>query len=231
MTQPQMTLEGHTIALGLRPTETVSKDAEYPIVRALGALVPFTALPTSKYWYDSKHTYQNGHPHCAAHGANSLLPSSPLRQKGIDPAWLYHEAQLIDEWPGENYDGTSCRAVVDVLRTHGYIENYFWAQGIDEFYNWILSPNGGPALLAVPWLEGMLATDPKGFIHATGREVGGHLVKIKGANQRTRKVRICNWWGDWWGQKGEAWISQADIVELVFRRWGQICCVTERKKI
>lgn len=32
---------------------------------------------------------------------------------------LYHEAQRIDEWPGEDYDGTSTRAGLDVARKEG----------------------------------------------------------------------------------------------------------------
>ena len=34
--------------------------------------------------------------------------------------WLYLEAQKIDEWPGENYEGTSVRAALDILRERGH---------------------------------------------------------------------------------------------------------------
>jgi hypothetical protein len=43
-----------------------------------------------------------------------------LERKEFDPWWLYHEAQKVDEWPGENYDGTSGRAAGDVLSTRGH---------------------------------------------------------------------------------------------------------------
>lgn len=43
-----------------------------------------------------------------------------LNRKRYDAFWLYHEAQRIDEWPGEDYDGTSGRAGCDVLRTVGH---------------------------------------------------------------------------------------------------------------
>jgi hypothetical protein len=42
-----------------------------------------------------------------------------LNRKRYDAEWLYHEAQRIDEWEGEDYDGTSVRAAMDVLRTTG----------------------------------------------------------------------------------------------------------------
>jgi hypothetical protein len=44
---------------------------------------------------------------------------SLLNRQRYDAPWLYHRAQQIDEWPGENYDGTSVRAGLDVLRTEG----------------------------------------------------------------------------------------------------------------
>jgi hypothetical protein len=62
--------------------------------------------------------------------------------------WIYHQAQRIDEWPGEDYDGTSVRAGCDVLRTTGPvrifrgkeygpdavdgIEANRWAESVDE---------------------------------------------------------------------------------------------------
>ena len=41
-----------------------------------------------------------------------------------DARWLYHEAQKIDEWPGEDYDGTSVRAGGEILRTVGHRQIY-----------------------------------------------------------------------------------------------------------
>jgi hypothetical protein len=45
---------------------------------------------------------------------------SQLNRKRYDAEWLYHQAQKSDEWPGEDYDGTSVRAGFDVLRTIGH---------------------------------------------------------------------------------------------------------------
>lgn len=41
--------------------------------------------------------------------------------KLYDGFWLYHEAQKVDEWPGEDYGGTSVRAGLDILRTRGHV--------------------------------------------------------------------------------------------------------------
>ena len=42
-----------------------------------------------------------------------------LNRERYDGFALYHQAQRIDEWPGEDYDGTSVRAALDVLRDFG----------------------------------------------------------------------------------------------------------------
>jgi len=69
-----------------------------------------------------------------------------LERKELDPWWLYREAQKVDEWPGENYDGTSGRAAGDVLASRGHriwkvgspvrpgygIAVYRWARSVDD---------------------------------------------------------------------------------------------------
>lgn len=47
---------------------------------------------------------------------------SLLNRRRYDARWLYREAQQVDEWPGEDYDGTSVRAAMDVLRKQGHRE-------------------------------------------------------------------------------------------------------------
>lgn len=55
---------------------------------------------------------------CVGFGISRM--ASLLNRKRYDARWLYHEAQKVDEWPGEDYDGTSVRAGLDVLRTRGH---------------------------------------------------------------------------------------------------------------
>src|SRR4051794_32441918 len=55
---------------------------------------------------------------CVGFGCSRM--SSLTNRRLYDAAWLYHEARKVDEWPGEDYDGTSVRAGLDVLRTVGH---------------------------------------------------------------------------------------------------------------
>lgn len=75
---------------------------------------------------------------------------SLLNRRRYDAAWLYRQAQLGDEWPGEAYAGTSLRAAGDVLASLGHrrvygghtlpervdegISVYRWATSVDEVH-------------------------------------------------------------------------------------------------
>ena len=69
-------------------------------------------------WWDFYN--QGAEGACVGFGISRL--TSQLNRKLYDGFWLYHEAQKIDEWPGEDYDGTSVRAGLDILRKRGHCE-------------------------------------------------------------------------------------------------------------
>src|SRR6478752_9199953 len=69
-------------------------------------------------WWDFYNQGQEGA--CVGFGSSRMM--SQLNRKTYDGFWLYHEAKKVDEWPGEDYDGTSVRAALDVLRTRGHCE-------------------------------------------------------------------------------------------------------------
>lgn len=71
-----------------------------------------------------------------------------LNRQRYDARWIYREAQKIDYWAGESYEGTSVRAGLEILRdagarrvfrgrthdpdpAHG-ISSYWWARSVDE---------------------------------------------------------------------------------------------------
>jgi hypothetical protein len=69
-------------------------------------------------WWDFYNQGNEGA--CVGFGVSRL--TSQLNRKAYDGFWLYHEAQKVDEWPGEDYDGTSVRAGLDILRKRGHCE-------------------------------------------------------------------------------------------------------------
>lgn len=188
------------------------RDARY-LMRAV--------LPTD--WPGPDHRYYRTGPvldqgstsSCVGHAWRQWLSSAPLMTKsGPDAFAIYHEAQRVDEWAGENYDGTSVRAGAKVLVSRGHISEYRWAYDALDIAVWLLSGQGS-VVLGTAWYSGMFTPDRHGFIRPTGRIVGGHAYLCIGYSADAGRFRIVNSWGHGWGQNGRAWIQTADLVRLL----------------
>lgn len=126
---------------------------------------------------------------------------------------LYNTARQIDEWPGEDYEGTSVLAGVKAAQQAGYYTGYRWAFTLNEALAGI--SRQGPAVIGVWWHEGMWEPDAKGFIHRSGQRVGGHAILVNGVSVPKRAVRVHNSWGRDWGHNGEALLSWDDFAALL----------------
>lgn len=138
---------------------------------------------------------------------------------------LYKRAQGLDEWPGDNYDGTSVNGGMKALRQLGVVDHYTWAFEAEPALRHCLEI--GPVVLGTDWCLGMFQTDAKGYIWPTGGIVGGHAYLMVGVHRLRRNpdgtvgaVRILNSWGNW-GQKGRAWIALHVLEDLLagLGRW------------
>lgn len=47
-------------------------------------------------------------------------------QRRVSPAMLYQLARLYDEWPGEDYEGSSCRGALKGWHRHGVCRDQLW---------------------------------------------------------------------------------------------------------
>lgn len=129
------------------------------------------------------------------------------------PADLIDLAKTVDEWTGEEYWGTSHRAVAKVLEKLGYISPYLWAKGVDEMRIWLLA-GMGPLIIGMEWTENMYKVDKEGFIHLGGKATGGHCTLISGWSDILDAVLITNSMGPKWGKGGQAWMRIADFRKL-----------------
>jgi hypothetical protein len=195
----------------------------------------FTAIERhQRHWITAKALDQGEKPHCVAFAGTQFLLSAPVKNLPFStPAELYAECQKADEWEGENYDGTSVRALFKVLQSRGYISRYEWAFDVDTLTRHVLAT--APAVIGVSWHAGMLYPDRESFIQAKGNVVGGHAVMVSGVNLKKKcpdgslgAFRIMNSWSGQWGQKGKCWISIPDMKKLI-SDFGEICCATEIK--
>lgn len=133
---------------------------------------------------------------------------------------IYHEARKVDQWPGEDYEGTSVLAGVKVVRNLGWIEQYRWAFSVQDVLETL--SNLGPVVLGTNWYSGMFDTNQDGYVTPTGDLVGGHAILILGYDHERQAVLLHNSWGQGWGVNGRAWLSVDDLLYLMGQQ-GEVC--------
>ena len=112
-------------------------------------------------WWDF---YNQGNEGACVGFSESRMMSLYNRTR-YDARWLYKRAQETDDWPGENYSGTSVRAGMNILRLEGHkrpaqdgpvggagIAAYRWLTTVDEILTVIAMPLAR-TLGAVPLLN------------------------------------------------------------------------------
>lgn len=119
-------------------------------------------------------------------------------RRRYDAFWTYHEAQKLDEWEGEDYEGTSVRAGLEVLRTQGLMRvgstTPDYTSGILA-YRWLTSVDEVREVLASP------------------------------TNDARGAVRFLNSWGTEWPHF--TWMSYG-VLERLLDEYGEIATATDR---
>lgn len=170
----------------------------------------------TRYYYTGPVLDQGQTSQCVAYSGTQMLVTGPVMNKPYKtPALLYAECQKVDEWPGEDYDGTSVRALFKVLQGAGYIESYQWAFNLESVVSHLLKV--GPVIFGTNWYSSMFDVDRTGFmrIKPGSQNVGGHAYMVKGVNVAKKALRIVNSWGTGWGHGGFAWLSFDDAERLL----------------
>lgn len=177
----------------------------------------------TKKWDDYAFLDQGSDGACVGFGTSGELAAEPESVKDISNTFalqFYHDAQRIDEWPGEDYEGTSVLAGAKVAVNRGYYSSYLWADNEADMARTV--SNYGPVIIGIDWYDGMMDPDTKGFLHPTGNVVGGHCVVVIGIDAENGFYTIRNSWGQYWGINGEAKISRADMATLISAN-GDVC--------
>jgi hypothetical protein len=141
---------------------------------------------------------------------------------------IYREAQRIDEWAGESYEGTSVLAGAKIVKALGFIKEYRWAFGLQDVL--LTLGYAGPVVVGVPWFEKMMETDEQGFIRAEGQLMGHHAILIKQVSFMRNAVKPHNSWGAGWGVGGDCWLSISDLDKLL-KQEGEACVPLGRRRI
>lgn len=199
------------------------RDRQYPIAKR-------STRRIFRYWWDNGWWGDQGRtPQCVAYSWVHWLEDGPVPQSGVapivKPSVLYKRAQQLDEWPGEDYEGTSVRGGAKALKEWGFISQYRWTNTIDVLISAVLEL--GPVVVGTNWYADMSYPNRSGVIAATGELVGGHAYVLNGVNRRTFQFRGKQPWGRDWGKDGHFYVSFKDMQRLIEDEYGEACLAME----
>lgn len=206
--------------------------------RRLGRLIQFDersrnfraseVLPESfrsKTWYLNERNDQGPDGACVGFAVGHRLAARPLELSNVDydlSFSIYREAQKLDPWAGENYEGTSVLAGVKAAQARGHLSEYRWCFSVDEIIRAIA--HEGPVLVGTWWDHNMFKPRPSGLLEMGGGHAGGHAYILRGVTMKPRLrgevvsepvLRLTNSWGSGWGIKGEAFIKVSDYEQYL----------------
>ena len=135
---------------------------------------------------------------------------------------MYAIAKTLDQWPGENYSGTSVTAGAQAAKALGIIESYRWAFSVGEILDALAV---GPVVLGLYWTPGMFAaTAGVMWLDAPKHKSLGHCAVAVGYDPERNAVRIQSSWGTRWADAGRAWLP-VDALATLMGRTGEACLV------
>lgn len=126
---------------------------------------------------------------------------------------IYYRAKQLDDWPGEDYEGSSVDAAAKAGVEAGYAKGYVWATGSPEdMVNQVFLAIGyhGPVRCGSNWKSSMYRADTSGFLRYSGDVVGGHAFLFS----RVSVKKDALWTPNSWGGEGQGWVSREDLVKM-----------------
>lgn len=213
-----------TYGLG-RKIEFDERSRDYNVAALLDPL----RIVASKEWPCPTHLDQGATPECVGFSWTHEINAEPVVPVPyLDGSYadrVYHLAQTLDEWPGEDYEGTSVLAGAKAVSQFGWLLEYRWAFNLDDALSAISQL--GPVVLGTNWYDDMFYPDAEGQIHLGGDLAGGHAILINGIDVEHQLVRLHNSWGESWGINGDAFLSFTDLDTLL-KDNGEICIPLQR---
>lgn len=183
---------------------------------------PATALlgdvprPSSKHWRCDPRLDQGSFPRCVGYAWTADDAAAPIRRRvtdGLAVEW-YDVAQRNDQWPGENYPGSSTLGGAKAGVILGKFHEYRWCFGIDDLVAVVTGL--GPVVVGTNWYRGMFTPEGRrAHVRLTGPIDGGHEWLVRGVDQRRGTATGRNSWSAAWGRRGDFEIALEDLDRLL----------------
>lgn len=208
----------------------------YPVRTLVGDAPPVI----KRLWTGGPVLDQGSEGACVGFAWAGELAASPVRVARVSDAFaldLYRQAQTLDEWEGEAYSGTSVLAGAKASAARGYIGQYRWSFSIEDLRDAVI--HLGPAVIGIPWYDGMYDPRPSGLLNVSGPVVGGHAILVRGYHPgirlkgegwftRHEVFVLRNSWGSDYGRGGDAYVTAADLATLLATQ-GEACIPLDRR--
>jgi hypothetical protein len=137
-------------------------------------------------WTPGRQLNQGSEGACVGFGCMAEALATPVRTKAAVNAdaqgfRMYAEAKRLDEWGGENYEGTSLTGGGNAMKALGYLDRYLWLHTPEEIA--LAIAYSGPVVIGIPWTTGMDAlNEPDEYFEDGGTLRGWHCVLLYGAH-------------------------------------------------
>jgi hypothetical protein len=132
----------------------------------------------------------------------------------VSPAMLYQLARIYDEWPGEDYDGSSCRGALKGWHRHGVCRDVLWPYVIRRGKRVFVQPHEDPQHRDNPatnWDVDALATILGVYYRIDARSV----VDMQAAIQGTGAIYVSATVHEGWNVKTRKTVSgHDDLVRI-----------------
>lgn len=209
---------------------------------AIRPLLGTNPMRRAKFWDEGTVLDQGSEGACVGFGWMAEILAAP-QQPDYQPTeifgndlsrYFYREAQKIDEWPGEDYEGTSVLAGAKIMKEYGFISEYRWCFSVEDIIDAVI--NQGPVVIGIPWYDSMYETNTLGLTGVDGNKVGGHCITITGYDPSMvfgrQSLEVFKWrnsWGTDYGINGSGYILVSDLRKL-FEEGGEACIPIVRHK-
>jgi hypothetical protein len=192
------------------------------------AIMPKSVKLRSYTWRCNLNLDQGNLSACVGFSVAHEAAARPVEISKINNALalqVYYEAQQLDDYPGENYQGSSVIGGIKAGKNRGWYGEYRWAFSEPDLA--LAVGNFGPAILGLNWYSGMNEPDSNGLIRIKGELEGGHAILCNGFNVRTGLYRLHNSWSKAWGIDGDCFITR-DSIACLLKEQGEACIPLSR---
>ena len=173
-----------------------------------------------------------------AYALQAAVKEKTQQSVTLSPRGIYVLAKQYDEWPGEEYEGTSVIGGLKAVREVGaYLEDdwpymskskpetarkvaykinaYSELNGIDQMINALRENKVIVATIQVT--NDFNTTDEEGrvTVKLPLKAIGAKAITIVGYNENTAEFKFANDWGTGWGKDGFGLIKDTDLLRIM----------------